>query len=624
MKTTRIFLAQFYFGFFIVVLLGARPLPAATLTVTNLNDSGAGSLRQAIADASPGDTINIAATGTIALTSGQLIIAKDLIIRGPGQSNLAVDTGVASRVFKITNGIVTLSDFTIRNATPIPPSDGGGSALLNLPPASTTVSNLWISGNLPSPSGQAGAVENWGTLTIIHSTLTNNTGYASTIKNYGTATLSLIASDVVSNNNVANGGGIAGAILNQGIGTNSPSMIILDCCIRENSAAGSGGAILNYAASLIMSNTVVAGNSSTDDAGGALWNQESGTVELISCSFSNNYARRGAGAIWNLSGNANILNCMFTSNSTGGGDGGAIYSSGSLLVSNSTFVANFAVGGGAGIANAGLLAIIGTTISSNVARSRGCGVKNFGVLTMTDSTISGNLSPLTGPTGIWIDGGGVLFMTNSTITSNDKGGILAASPPFAFVFIRNSIVAENSEYDLTGYFVSGGHNLIGNIGSAEGFTNGVLSDLVGTNGAAINPMLGPLQDNGGPTWTHALLSGSPAIDSGNNSGLTIDQRGHQRAIDIPTIANASGGDGSDIGAFEVDNLITSVDKVGSNVRVSFITSSNQIYRVENSIVLPATNWTTLANIVVGTGGVMSVTNFGAALLPKGFYRVRAD
>ena len=60
-----------------------------------------------------------------------------------------------------------------------------------------------------------------------------------------------------------------------------------------------------------------------------------------------------------------------------------------------------------------------------------------------------------------------------------------------------------------------------------------------------------MQDNGGPTFTRALLSGSPALDKGIASGMTLDQRGFVRPSDDPAIANRNGGDGSDIGAFEV-------------------------------------------------------------------------
>jgi hypothetical protein len=66
-----------------------------------------------------------------------------------------------------------------------------------------------------------------------------------------------------------------------------------------------------------------------------------------------------------------------------------------------------------------------------------------------------------------------------------------------------------------------------------------------------DPLLGPLQDNGGPTQTMALLPGSPAIDGGSSFGLSTDQRGDPRPVDFSGIPNAAGGDGADIGAFEV-------------------------------------------------------------------------
>ena len=106
--------------------------------------------------------------------------------------------------------------------------------------------------------------------------------------------------------------------------------------------------------------------------------------------------------------------------------------------------------------------------------------------------------------------------------------------------------------DLSGNFSSQGCNLVGIADGSSGFINLFNSDLVGTLVAPVDPLLGPLQNNGGPTLTHALLSGSPAIDQGRSFGVTTDQRGHPRPYDFSPIANATGGDGTDIGAFELD------------------------------------------------------------------------
>ena len=82
----------------------ALPVHAATITVTNTNDSGAGSLRQALSDGNNGDTINFAVTGTITLTSGELLVDKSLTISGPGIATVAVDGNTTSRVFHIGSG----------------------------------------------------------------------------------------------------------------------------------------------------------------------------------------------------------------------------------------------------------------------------------------------------------------------------------------------------------------------------------------------------------------------------------------------------------------------------------------------------------------------------------------
>ena len=161
-------------------------------------------------------------------------------------------------------------------------------------------------------------------------------------------------------------------------------------------------------------------------------------------------------------------------------------------------------------------------------------------------------------------------MTNSTVTDNlassDGGGIFSSSA--GTLNVRNTIIAVNSAPngpDVAGTVVSQGYVLIGN-------TNGMTID--GTQGTEagniynVNPLLGPLQNNGGPTETHALLSGSPAVERGHSSGFNTDQRGLARPVDSPTVANDSGGDGSDIGAYEVQADIlpgcSNVDRVVRN------------------------------------------------------------
>jgi hypothetical protein len=99
--------------------------------------------------------------------------------------------------------------------------------------------------------------------------------------------------------------------------------------------------------------------------------------------------------------------------------------------------------------------------------------------------------------------------------------------------------------DVSGAFISDGHNLIGVVNGSTGF--GAAGDQLGNVGDPLDPMLAPLANNGGPTRTHALLAGSPAIDQGDNNGApTTDQRGVSR----PRDGDGNGSRIVDIGAFE--------------------------------------------------------------------------
>ncbi|MEW6210746.1 MAG: hypothetical protein AB1631_20445, partial [Acidobacteriota bacterium] len=185
----------------------------ATFTVTNLNDSGAGSLRQAITDANAmmgADTIDFQAglTGTITLTTGQLpTITQDLTITGPGANVLTVSGNNASRVFEIASGVtVMISDLTISNGSVSGLDNGGG--IRNS--GALTLTNSTLSGNSTSDVSVGGGIFNdsFGTLTIQNSTLSGNSaGFdGGGIFNLGTLT---IQNSTLSNNSALDGGGIS-------------------------------------------------------------------------------------------------------------------------------------------------------------------------------------------------------------------------------------------------------------------------------------------------------------------------------------------------------------------------------------------------------------------------------
>ena len=103
-------------SFLSALCLIALSTQAATITVTNTNDNGAGSLRQAIADANDGDTIHFGITGTITLTTGELLVDKSITISGPGAASLTVDGNLASRVFHVSSGVTAaIAGLTITN-----------------------------------------------------------------------------------------------------------------------------------------------------------------------------------------------------------------------------------------------------------------------------------------------------------------------------------------------------------------------------------------------------------------------------------------------------------------------------------------------------------------------------
>jgi hypothetical protein len=184
----------------------AIPTPAGTITVTNTNDSGPGSLRQALADANDGDTIEFAVTGTIGLTTGELLVDNSITISGPGGENLGVNGNAKSTVFHIASGeTVTISCLTITNGY----STGFGGGIHN-DHAALTLNNCTITGN-SSSSNKGGGIYNdaeyldgaplGALLDISNSSVTDNSGGGiyNNAEGGGTATLE-ITDSILSNN----------------------------------------------------------------------------------------------------------------------------------------------------------------------------------------------------------------------------------------------------------------------------------------------------------------------------------------------------------------------------------------------------------------------------------------
>ncbi len=261
-----------------------------------------------------------------------------------------------------------------------------------------------------------------------------------------------------------------------------------------------------------------------------------------------------------------VSNCVVTHSGTSG-SGGGIFNIGTLTIINSSISDNFAHSNGGGIANNRTLTIINSTIANNESDAIGGAISNIGTLTAVNTTISGNSAI---GFGGGINAGGTETLSNVLIAGNYLGYV--------------------TPNDIGGGTIdTANYDLVGDSESAGGITNGVAGSTVGNDGVGtldISTVLNVnLIYNGGPTFTLALVCGSPALDAGHdalamnadNAPLTTDQRGvgFQRIADVSV----------DIGAFErqqsctyqfagffqpVDNLPTvNVATAGSAIPVRF-------------------------------------------------------
>ncbi len=317
------------------------------------------------------------------------------------------------------------------------------------------------------------------------------------------------------------------------------TVTIKDMTIRHGNVTGNGGGIRNEG-TLTLGNVTVKDNDA-DDGGGIYNNGQYAVLTLTNCTVSGNEAGDGGGGIYNRSGTLEITDSTLSGNQTGDGGGGGIashYAGATVTLIGSTVSGNQTGdgGGGGGIQSTRRLALTNSTVSGNTASGWGGGIENYasGGVTLNNCTITDNTADSDN------DGDG------------DGGGIYRHSGTVSF---KNTIIAGNADPssapDCSGTLTSQGYNLI------QDTTGCTISGDTTGNITGQDPTLGPLANNGGPTETHALLTGSPAIDAIPPISCTVatDQRGVTRP-------QPAAGD-CDIGAFEAGPPILRVNKAGS-------------------------------------------------------------
>ena len=417
---------------------------------------------------------------------------------------------------------------------------GNGGAIHVTGPGNNSITGGTADGNRAALEG-GGLWNNLGTMTVIDMTLNNNTaaGGAS-----------------------ADDGG--GAIFNNGGDFNGNGLTITNNL--ATGTTGSGGAMLSLDGSIVIDNSTITGNSARR-AGGA-FELVNGSLNISNSNVSENDVNGTAGAVGPGNGGAlhitgssmvDISSSTFNDNAAAA-EGGALWNQANsqIIVSNTTIDGNTANGtaadsGGGGIyANGGDTQVYDTTISNNIANgSNGGGITiQGGTLIVQTSTISSNTATLDGA-GVYHAGTSADFdiVTVAQNTANGSGGgLYSAAGTFT---IKNTLVAENTAAANVNVFgiTSGGYNLI-EIDDTGSFA-ATATDVEGTPSSPAFASLGPLQDNGGNTFTHELMNGTRAQDAGDPAVTLDDQRGE------PVF-----GPARDIGSYEAQATLGTEDVAG--------------------------------------------------------------
>jgi CSLREA domain-containing protein len=553
-------------GVALLTWLAPRPAYATSLTVTTtadeLNTDGDCSLREAVRAANADTAVDRCPAGrgtdTIKLPSGvytlsragaredggemgDLDIAADLILLGSSTSATILDGYTLDRLLDVhAPARVVISALTLRRGyTGAEPGGGlrNGGVL--------TLRRVLITGNMVE-AGYGGGLWNGGTLELVDSTVRANISLGNGGAGIGNAGTLRVRSAQISSNRAEPGSGAG--IYNTG------TLDINDSTVDGNRASSGAGIHNDTEGQATLARVMVRGNRATGDGGGVMnesWSGPSSGMTINDSSVRGNHAA---------------------------GSGGGIFSNGRLSITRSTVADNRAAGGG-GLYTAASLTMHDTTISGNSAvgpeehwrGAHGGGIfndkfSNTDTVTITNSTISGNSA--------YGSGGGfynasvqstpnISAFNNVTIANNIAdanrnstgagGGVSNPQELYGPTLeLANTIVSNNRSDngvapDCSGAIMSRGYNLIHQTAGCS------LGDATGTI-VGQSARLSTLAEHGGPTRTHALLAGSPALDAANparpGSGGDACRPTDQRDVRRPRDGNGDGVARCDIGAYE--------------------------------------------------------------------------
>jgi len=454
------------------------------------------------------------------------------------EGNTSNDEGGAISMSDITFSIMD-STF-INNQTSGAIGPGGGAVIIKDSAQGTIGDGSLFDGNYSQGFGGAISINKYsgGIVSIYDTTVHNNSSEGRGGGIYSHGSLFINNSTISANTTLTDEGG--------GVYSQNGELIIQDSTFSNNSSASQGGGVRAYQSTITMMGSIFQGNQ-TSTSGGGLSTQYS-TVDISDGSiFDGNTAQAQGGGIYNGQDcvmtlqDSTVSNNQASVSGTNLGGGGISNHQGTMTITTTAISGNTSGYDGGGVVNNGFMLITQSTINNNTAANQGGGIWG-GNLSIINCTVSGNHADSSG--------GGVAALSNTSISNSTivhnttdywSGGGISSHPNNT---IKNSIVALNTAAQLyhSDCGVSPPLNAVGENLSSDYDTT---CEYYGFTIQA-DPLIGPLADNGGPTWTHALLPGSPALDAAadctdsTGTPLTFDQR----------FASRPGGQACDIGAYE--------------------------------------------------------------------------